>query len=94
MDENCVISHNYKVLLHKFLQHFLIWYPGLPHFKHLSRLALSMKWAEMGPTDDTWINWDDLETFGDHLFWRGQTLKKIIYFFEIQNIHSKQIFII
>ena len=41
---------------------------------------------------------DEFETFGNNHFWRGQTkvkifIQKIIHFWKIQNIHSKQIFI-
>ena len=42
---------------------------------------------------------DEFETFGDNHFWRRQTktkifVQKIIHFIKIQNIHSKQIFIL
>ena len=56
-----------------------------------------MDW--IGPTNDPWMISDEFETFGDNHFWRGQTktkifVKKITHFINIQNIYSKQIFIL
>ena len=57
-----------------------------------------LKWTELGPTDDPWMISDEFETFGDNHLWRGKTktkifVQKLIHFKEIQNIHSKEIFI-
>ena len=56
-----------------------------------------LKWTEIGPTTDPWMILDEIEAFCNDRFCKLKPeciFKSIIHFFRIQNIHSKQIFIL
>ena len=55
-----------------------------------------LKWTEISPTTDPSMIWDDIEAFYNDRFCKLKPeyiSKRIILFFRIQNIHSKQIII-